>query len=89
MKFYERKNYTQPITLGIDSGYLNIGFSVTTEKEELMGGEVNLLKEVKERISNRAMYRVNRRRKLRYRKPRFYAQLYKKATQQQKALAGF
>ncbi|MGV8146234.1 MAG: RNA-guided endonuclease IscB [Alkaliphilus sp.] len=72
MLTYELKShYTQPITLGIDSGYLNIGFSATTEKEELIGGEVNLLKGMKERISNRAMYRMNRRRKLRYRKPRF------------------
>jgi len=72
MLTYELKaHYTQPITLGIDSGYLNIGFSATTEKKELIGGEVNLLKGMTKRISNRSMYRTNRRIKLRYRKPRF------------------
>ena len=33
---YDTKNITQDVTLGIDSGYLNIGFSAITEKQELM-----------------------------------------------------
>ena len=33
----------QDISLNIDSGYLNIGFSVMTNKEELIAGEIKLL----------------------------------------------
>ena len=61
----------QDIVLGIDSGYLNIGFSAVTEKKELIGGEVKLLKNMSKRIRDRAMYRTIRRQRLRYRKPRF------------------
>jgi len=68
---YEVKNYTQPITLGIDSGYLNIGFSVVTDTKELISGEVNLLPNVSKRLTERATYRRLRRKQLRYRKPRF------------------
>ena len=39
--------FTQPITLGIDSGYNNIVFSVVTEKKELIVGELKLLKGMK------------------------------------------
>lgn len=61
----------QSIKLGIDSGYLNIGFSAITDKKELISGEVNLLQGVKERIYERSMYRKIRRQRLRYRKPRW------------------
>ena len=40
---YDTKNITQDVTLGIDSDYLNIGFSAVTEKQELISGEVKLL----------------------------------------------
>ena len=68
---YETKEYTQPISLGIDSGYVYIGFSAITEKEELISGEVELLSGISERLEQRAMYRRQRRSRLRYRKPRF------------------
>ena len=68
---YETTTYTQPITLGIDSGYLNIGFSAVTDTKELISGEVKLLQGMKERIYERSMYRRNRRSRLRYRKPRW------------------
>lgn len=68
---YDTKNITQDITLGIDSGYLNIGFSAITEKQELISGEVKLLQGQKERLCERASYRRLRRQRLRYRKPRF------------------
>ncbi len=61
----------QEITLGVDSGYLNIGFSAITEKEELIAGEAKMLKGMSERLKERRMYRTQRRSKLRYRKPRF------------------
>ena len=38
---YETSEYTQPVTLGMDSGYNHIGFSAVTEKEEVISGEVN------------------------------------------------
>jgi hypothetical protein len=61
----------QPITLGIDSGYNNIGFSAITDKKELIVGELKLLQNIKERLLERAMYRRQRRSRLRYRKPRW------------------
>lgn len=68
---YETTEYTQDNTLGVDSGYLHIGFSCVTEKKEVLSGEVNLLKGVSERLSDRRMYRTQRRSRKRYRKPRF------------------
>ncbi|WP_418219492.1 RNA-guided endonuclease IscB [Clostridium botulinum] len=68
---YDTKNFTQSITLGIDSGYLNIGFSTITKEKELISGEVKLLKGMSERLREKAMYRRQRRSRLRYRKPRF------------------
>ncbi|MDI6918955.1 RRXRR domain-containing protein [Clostridium botulinum] len=53
---YNTKSFTQPITLGIDSGYLNIGFSAITKEKELISGEVKLLKGMSERIKEKAMY---------------------------------
>jgi len=63
--------YTQEITLGIDSGYLNVGFSAVTDKKELLSGELKLLKDISDRISGKSMYRTIRRSRLRYRKPRW------------------
>jgi len=68
---YDTTTYTQPIILGIDSGYSYIGFSAITEKEELICGEVKLLQGISERLKERAMYRRQRRSRLRYRKSRF------------------
>lgn len=68
---YGSAGYTQLITLGIDAGYKTIGFSAITEREELIGGELNLLPDISERITERRKYRVQRRNRLRYRAPRF------------------
>ena len=69
---YETKtNYVQKTTLGIDSGYLNIGFSVVDDKKELISGEVKLLQGMKERLIEKSSYRRNRRQRLRYRQARF------------------
>lgn len=68
---YETTGHTQPVTLGIDSGYEKIGYSAITEKEELITGEVKLLQGVSERLKERSMYRSQRRSRKRYRKPRF------------------
>ncbi len=61
----------QDVTLGIDSGYLNIGFSAVIEKKELISGEVKLLQKMKERIAEKVQYRRIRRQRLRYRKARW------------------
>ncbi len=63
--------YKQEIELGIDSGYTYIGFSVITKGEELFAGVLRLLEGISERISERAMYRRQRKNQLRHRKPRF------------------
>jgi len=63
--------YKQPIVLGVDAGYENVGYSAISRKEELIGGELTLLKGMSERLKERAMYRRQRRGRLRHRKPRF------------------
>ena len=75
---YETNKYTQPITLGIDSGYLHIGFSTICKGKELISGEIELLKNIKERNEERTMYRRNKRNRLRYRKPRYNNRKIKK-----------
>lgn len=68
---HETTTYTQSVTLGIDAGYEAIGFSAVTEKRELISGECQLLTGQVERNKERAMYRRERRNRLKYRKPRF------------------
>ncbi|MBW4586055.1 MAG: RRXRR domain-containing protein, partial [Aetokthonos hydrillicola CCALA 1050] len=68
---YGSSGYKQPISLGIDAGYKHVGFSAITEKEELIGGEVELLDGVSERIIEKKKYRRTRRNKLRHRAKRF------------------
>ena len=41
---YDSTEYVQKCTLGVDLGYANIGFSVTTDLKELISGEIKLLK---------------------------------------------
>jgi len=61
----------QPITLGIDTGAKDIGFSCITKKDELFGGELKLDDKMSKRLVDRAMYRRNKRNRLWHRKPRF------------------
>ena len=68
---YGTRGYTQPVTLGIDAGYEHIGFCAVTNSDELIGGELSMLKGVTERITERRKYRVTRRNRLRHRAPRF------------------
>ena len=68
---YDSKEYTQPVSLGIDSGYTYIGYSAITEDTELISGDVELLSGQSERLKKKAMYKRLRRQRLRYRKPRF------------------
>lgn len=68
---YGSSGYKQEITLGIDAGYQHIGFSAITESHELIGGELQLLDGVSERLTERSKYRRQRRNRLRHRAPRF------------------
>lgn len=68
---FECENQVQKVTLGIDSGYSNIGFSAVSETKELISGIVTLDGKTSERLRERAIYRRNRRNKLWYRKSRF------------------
>jgi len=64
-------NIVQEISLGIDTGYGNIGFAATTEKDELICGTLILDGKTKERLKEKSMYRGNRRDKLWYRESRW------------------
>ncbi|MBZ4665971.1 RNA-guided endonuclease IscB [Mahella sp.] len=68
---YQTTHYTQPVTLGVDAGYETVGISAISAKKELFSAECTLLKGQVERNKERAMYRRQRRNRLRYRKPRF------------------
>jgi hypothetical protein len=68
---YGSSGYTQPVDLGIDAGYENIGFSAASKNQELLGGELKMLKGMSERITEKRKYRRTRRNRLRHRKPRF------------------
>ncbi len=68
---YGSSGYVQEVKAGIDAGYKNIGFSAVTEKKELFGGEVKMLKKMSERSFKRSMYRTQRRNRLRHRQARF------------------
>ena len=62
----------QPMTLGVDSGAIHSGYSVANEHREYYSAEVIARDDISKRLSDRQMYRKNRRyRKTRYRKPRF------------------
>jgi len=55
----------------MDLGYSNVGVSVITEKEEIFAADFKLRTDIQERLSERRMYRRNKRNRLRYRQPRF------------------
>ena len=62
----------QPLTLGVDSGAIHSGYSVANEHREYYSAEVIARDNISKKLSNRRMYRKQRRsRKTRYRKPRF------------------
>jgi 5-methylcytosine-specific restriction endonuclease McrA len=61
----------QKCSIGIDTGYKNVGFSVVTIKKEIAAGILILDQKTSDRLAERRMYRRNRRNKLWYRPPRF------------------
>jgi len=68
---FECENKVQEVSLGVDSGYNHIGFSAITKTKEITSGEISLDDKTSKRLTERRMYRRNRRNRLRYRKPRF------------------
>jgi hypothetical protein len=69
---FECENQVQEVTLGIDSGFKNIGFSCVSGKKELISGTLILDGKTSERLTEKAMYRRGRRSRHHwYRKPRF------------------
>lgn len=70
---YKTTNYTQPITLGIDTGSSKIGSAAVKDNGEVVYvSEVTVRNDVTEKMKRRSIYRKNRRnRKTRYRKARF------------------
>ena len=69
---FECENQVQAVELGIDSGYQNIGYSCVTDKKELTCGTLILDGKTSSRLTERRMYRRNRRSRHNwYRKPRF------------------
>ena len=69
---YRSTNYTQEITLGVDSGSKHIGLSATTKDKVLFESDVELRNDIVDLLSTRRQNRRARRNhKTRYRKPRF------------------
>lgn len=69
---YSSTNYTQKVTLGVDSGSKHIGISATTKDKVLYEADVELRNDIVDLLSTRRELRHSRRnRKTRYRKPRF------------------
>lgn len=65
------ENKVQEITLGIDTGYKNIGISAISEKKELLSVNITLRTDISEKLLEKKMYRRGRRNKLWYREPRW------------------
>lgn len=67
------ENHSQNLTLGIDTGYSFIGYSIINSDTgcEMIGGHLELDSNISQRISAKSMYRNQRRSRLRYREPRF------------------
>lgn len=71
---YDTTNYTQNLTLGVDTGSGIIGNAVSTEDGKIVYiSEVSVRNDISEKMNQRAKYRNNRRnRKTRYRESRFF-----------------
>ena len=68
---YDTTDFTQPVTMGIDTGSKYIGVSATTTEKELYAANVELRNDIVDKLSTRREQRRTRRSRLRYRKSRF------------------
>ena len=68
---YGSSGYKQDVTLGVDAGYTNVGFSAVTDDRELVAGYMTLRSNIKALLEKRSNYRRTRRSRLWHREPRF------------------
>lgn len=69
---FETTCYTQPVTVGVDTGSQHVGVAATSHGCVLLQAEVHLRTDIGEKLTRRRTYRRARRsRKTRYRAPRF------------------
>lgn len=68
---YDTTEYTQDLTLGVDTGHDNVGLSVVSETKEVYSAVATMRNDISEKMTSRRNYRRTRRNRLRYRKPRF------------------
>ena len=69
---YDNTEHTQSVTLGVDAGTGHVGLSATTESKELFAAEVTLRRDIQSLLATRReSRRTRRKRKTRYRAPRF------------------
>lgn len=69
---YDSKEFTQDITLGVDTGSKTVGLSATTDEDELYASNVILRNDIVKLLTDRRALRSSRRnRKRRYRQARF------------------
>lgn len=69
---FETTGYTQPTTVGIDTGSQTVGIAAITNGEVVLQAEVHLRTDIKGKLDQRRQYRRNRRsRKTRHRPARF------------------
>lgn len=69
---FETSTHTQPVSVGVDTGSKTVGVAATTNGEVVYQAEVHLRTDISEKMTQRRIYRRNRRaRKTRYRAARF------------------
>jgi hypothetical protein len=70
---YQTTNYTQDLTLGVDTGSGKVGSAVINEKNEVIYlSQIEIRNDITDKMTQRSKYRRNRRnRKTRYRKARW------------------
>ena len=70
---YESTNFTQPLTLGVDTGSKYVGSAVINDatSEIIYESQVELRDDIKQKMDRRRQFRRTRRSKLRYRPMRF------------------
>ena len=69
---FDTTQYTQPVTVGIDTGSHTVGIAATSTSEVLYQAEVHLRDDITSKVTQRRQYRRTRRsRKTRYRRARW------------------
>jgi N6-L-threonylcarbamoyladenine synthase len=73
------KEFTQPVSIGVDAGSKDVGISASTETKELYSTDMFPRNDVVKNLSTRREFRRARRnRKTRYRQPRFNNRVHSK-----------